>query len=148
MGENQIDVNNSLIPGKILYLRVTFPHDLKSTNKYFIVVGLDEKVLLLKINSEKKVTRMNRNLRECQFTIKAIQYKFLDHDSYIDCSTVWYLLSKEELFGQISTDPNRIVGEISDDHKNEILRLTKNSKSISPRHKKIINQSFSAKYIP
>ncbi len=145
MGDDRIVANKILILGKILYLRVAFPHELKSTNKYFIIVGFDENPLLIKINSANKITQMNTNLRECQFMIKASQYIFLKYDSYIDCGTVWYFLSNEELFEQISADSKRIICDVSNDHKNEIVRLTKISKSISPLHKRIIAQSLSTK---
>lgn len=145
MGDNQANADANIIPGKILYLRAAFPHDLTIQNKYFVVVGMGEKPLLLKINSVKNISKVSKKFREFQFTIKPSQYKFLEHDSYIDCGTVWCLLSRDEISAQLISDPRRIIGDISNDHKNEIIRLTHFSKSISPIHKKSIVHSLSGK---
>jgi len=129
----------NLTHGKILYLSTVFPDQLSPQNKYFVVVGFDKRPLLLKINTSSKFAKT-------QFVIKRTTYTFLDYDSYLDCGRVWYILSYEEVLGQLMANPKKcIIGEISKDHANEIVRLTNLSKSVTPNHKRIIAESLRPK---
>jgi len=46
-------IEEYVVPGKILYLSVCFPHEEEYHNKYFVVVGISNNPFLLKINSRK-----------------------------------------------------------------------------------------------
>lgn len=134
-----MDIADIFVPGKILYLNISLPPSDEPVNKYMILVSKGDYPLLLKINSSNIRTTYNQRLKEFQFKIKPSDYSFLDHESYIDCGNVWVnRISKEEIIEQVHKDPKRDCGDISKDHKNEIIRLTKMSKSISPVHKRII----------
>jgi hypothetical protein len=141
-----MSIEQDIIPGKILYINVCFPHELRPSDKYFVLVGFnsENRALLLKINTDNRFTETNKNLRERQFRIKSSTYAFLKYDSYLDCGTLWYMIDRNEIIGQLTSDPNRLIGEITDAHKNEVLRLVNISKSISGLHKSIINQSLRA----
>lgn len=134
--------------GSIVILRVCMPTDNKFTNKRFIVVG-GNKFLLIKINTEKNQTSIGKKMREFQFKIQQKSYpNALDYDSYVDCGTVWILLSEQEALTQINADNWRLTGEqLSDDHKNEILRLAEKSKSISNIQRQTIKEYFFGKVI-
>ena len=133
-------IEENVAPGSILCLKVCFPHDLQPKDKYFVVAGIDDSPLLMKINTSQKQIEMGKRFSEYQFKIKKSIYTFLDHDSYIDCGTIWNLLTTEEIIEQITNDPRRIKGFIIDDHVNEIIRLSGKSKSISNRQKSRIRE--------
>lgn len=140
----------NVIPGKILYINVCFPQELTPNDKYFVVVGFDERAvvgldkqpLLLKINSESRFSQTNQAKNKCQFRLKKNNYPFLRGVSFLDCSIVWYMISLEEIIAQLTSDPTRIIGDILSTHENEIIRLTGESKAIIPHHKEIIRSAF------
>ena len=128
-------IEEYVVPGKILYLSVCFPHEEEYHNKYFVVVGISNNPFLLKINS--------RKVKEHEFCLRQSIYTFLEYDSYLDCSTVWYgLITIEEIINQLTSDRTRIKGEIQEFHKSEIVRLVRLSRSISPIHKQIIIEAM------
>jgi hypothetical protein len=141
-----MSIEENIIPGKILYLNVCLPHESEYHNKYFIVVGTGNFPLLLKINTSGQQPEIAKRFKERQFKIKRFVYTFLDHDSYVDCGTVWATLIKtEDVVQQLFKDPTRIKGDIQEYHKNEIVRLTELSRSIEPRHKRIIADELGKK---
>lgn len=125
-------------------MNVCFPHEEVPHNKYMIVVAVGNYPLLLKINTSEQQSEIARKMKEHLFKIKKSTYDlFLEHDSYVDCGTVWWtLLKTEEIVNQLKADPSRIKGDVSADHKNEIIRLVEKSKSIEPRHKRIIAEGL------
>jgi hypothetical protein len=124
-------IDENIVPGNILYLNVSFPHEVEYHDKYLVVVGIDDNPLLLKINS--------KNLKPEGFCLKKSTYSFLEYDSYLDCGTIWYMLiTMEEVVKQLGTDQTRIKGKLTGDHKNEVIRRVALSKLISPRHKRIV----------
>ncbi len=133
-----MSIEEYIVPGKILYLNVCFPHETEYHDKYFVVVGIDKHPLLLKINS--------KNLKPHEFCIKQTQYpQFLIKDSYLDCGSVWYtLITMDEIIRQLNANPSkRIVGDLLEDHKNEITRrMSQPKSSISPRHKRIVFENL------
>lgn len=136
-----------VVPGKILYLNVCFPQEDKPNDKYFVVVGTGDSPLLLKINTSGKLSEIAKRKGESQFRLKCAIYTFLKYDSYLDCGSVWStLITTQDVIKQLEQDPRkRVVGEITDDHKNEIIRRTERSNSVSSRHKRIIQESFRKK---
>ena len=63
-------MEENIVPGKIIYLHVAFPHEDKYRDKYFVVVGIGESPLLLKINTSDQQTEMGKKFNEFQFKIK------------------------------------------------------------------------------
>lgn len=134
----------ALAPGNILYLSISFPHEITANDKYLVVAGHDNnQPLLLKINSSDVLPENRRRLQERQFRIRPEKgYPFLRDTSYLDCGTVWYILSRAEIISQLFADYRRMVGQVLPAHENEIVRLTELSKSISRYHKHLIAQAF------
>ncbi len=136
-------IEENIVPGKILYLNVCFPHEDMPHNKYMIVAGTGNYPAFLKINSLRQQSQIAKKHKEMQFMIRTSDYLFLNHDSFLDCGTVWTnLLSIQEVVTQLTSDPSRIKGDILECHKNEIVRLTNKSRSIENRYKKIISDNF------
>ena len=126
---------NVIVPGNILVLNLEMPHMHKCEDKLF-VVACDDPILLLKINTDYEQRDIARRFNERQFKLKCSIYS-LDHDSYLDCGTAWKnLLTEQEI---ISQNP-KILGALIPDHKNEVLRLTDKSKSITAYHKRLIRE--------
>lgn len=137
-GGEIMGIEENIAPGKILYLNVCMPHDDRYNNKYFVVVCSDP-LLFLKINTSGEQTKMGKRFREFQFKIKQSTYTSLKYDSYLNCGTVWYgIISRDEIIEQLTNNDSRVKGELIPDHKNELIRLTEKSNSISPKHKNII----------
>jgi hypothetical protein len=111
-------MESNIVPGKILYIKFLFPHQDEPQDKYFIVVGINQRPLLLKINSENRFSQRNRDLREQQFRLKSSVYDFLDRNSYLDCGKVWCVLSQDEINAQLLEKPSRVRGILSNDHCN------------------------------
>jgi hypothetical protein len=131
-------IEENIVPGKILYLYVSFPHEETYHNKYLVVVGIDVNPLLLKINS--------KNLKPKELPLKKATYPFLDGDSYLDCGTAWGLLiTMEEAIRQLERDQTRIKGELTGDHRIEVAKRVETSKTIAPRHRRIIAEALKTK---
>jgi hypothetical protein len=132
-----------IAPGEILYLRAAFPHEHSAKDRYWVVAGIDDGLLLLlKINTSPELSAIAKKKKELQFKLKRESYDFLEYDSYLDCGQVWKLLSAEGAAEQLRTRPERVKGMMTDDHKNEITRLTGISKSIAPRDKRIVAEAL------
>ncbi|MGD0611542.1 MAG: hypothetical protein ABSB41_08490 [Anaerolineales bacterium] len=138
-GITREEASTNIGPGKILYLFTALPPRLIPSDKYFVVVGFDEYPLLLKVNSKEKLIPNHLVLK------KSIYSSFLKYDSFLDCDRVWYILSYEEIVGQLISDPQkRIIGEILKDHARIIVSKVNSSRSIALRHKEIITNAFKA----
>lgn len=136
-------IEDSIVPGKILYLKVSFPHETTENDKYFVIVAIGTSPLLLKINTSGSQSKIAERFKERQFKLRKNDYPFLAYDSYLDCGSVWTtLITIEEIVAQLRTDPSRMKGEILDPHKNEIIRLVKQSKSIENRYKRKIEDAL------
>ena len=128
---------NAILPGNIIVLNLEMPHMHKCEDKLFVVV-CGNPILLLKINTDYEQRDIARRFKERQFKLKSSIYS-LDHDSYLDCGTAWKdLLTEQEIIAQ---NP-RIIGALIPDHKNEVVRLTNISKSITNYHKRLIRESM------
>ena len=135
-----MSIEEIIVSGKILYLNVLMPHDTQYRDKYFVVVCV-EPLTLLKINTPKQQTETGLKCRKEEFKIKQSIYTFLYYNSCLDCGTLWYnLISKDEAVNQITSDEGRAKGTLLPDHKNEALRISDKSRSISPRNKRLIRE--------
>ena len=140
-----MSIEEDIVPGKILYLSVCFPHQERSEKKYLVLVGFDNKnrALLLKINSRIPYLIGGHGYTENGFRIKQTQYRFLDHESFLRCENVWYnILTYDEIKNQLLIQDGSVVGELIPDHRSLVVTKTANSKSISPKHKQIIRDSL------
>lgn len=141
-----MSIEENIIPGKILYLNVCFPQETTPNDKYFVVVGTGISPLLLKINTSGNLSQIAKRKGESQFKIKPSVYSFLKYESYLDCGTVWStLITTEDVIKQLSKDGWRIIGEVTEDHKNEIIRRINLSNSVSNRHKRVLSETLKKK---
>lgn len=82
------------------------------------------------INSDIRQFVQNQpDLLICQVSIQAKDYKFLDHDSYIDCTDLFPFEDTELVDGK---------AQINDQTKADIKKAVAVSKTITVRHQKLI----------
>lgn len=133
-------VENQICPGTVLKLYCNFPVD--PHDKFLIILHKDKRPLFFLINSViNEFINLHPDLRNCQLEIKRIpNHKFLDYDSWIDCSKVQNLFEYEEIVSILLRDFNRIVGKIDKEITKNICEIVnkENTKTISELHKKII----------
>ncbi len=134
-----MSIEDDITPGKILYLNVCFPQQIKPENKYLLVLEFGPPPLLLKINSQQK--------NDSDLRLKRTTYPFFPkEESFLNFGNIWNsLITAEEIINQISNDGNRIKGDITDDHKNEIIHRVEKSREISPIHRRIIIRALRKK---
>lgn len=135
-GISREEAVSSMVLGKILCLFAALPPKQIPEDKYYVIVGFDEYPLLLKINSDAKFRKNHLVMRQ------NIYSSFLEYDSYLDCDRVWYILSYEEIVNQLMVDGDRIVGEILKDHEKIVVEKVNGSRSVIPRHRQIVADSF------
>lgn len=101
--------------------------------KFFVIVGVtdDEVAGFFYINSKinTKVNTKPEQLR-LQFPISKEDYSFLSHDSYISATNV-VTLPRYVLAQSIQTQRTLIIGQLLQNHMNEILEKVRTSKLFS-----------------
>lgn len=126
--------NRSFYAGQVFYLYCSFTTPPK--DKYLLLACVNPRPLFLVINSEINDFVMKRpHLRERQVLIKAEDYSFLIHDSYVDCTEAKDSLLKEDVERQVLIDTKRIKGAISPDTVAEVVNSINTSRTIALRHK-------------
>lgn len=101
--------------------------------KFFVIIGVtdDEVAGFFYINSKinTKVNTKPEQLR-LQFPISKEDYSFLSHDSYISATNV-VTLPRYVLAQSIQTQRTLIIGQLLQNHMNEILEKVRTSKLFS-----------------
>lgn len=129
-------VRRHLVAGQVLYLFCPFTQPQKE--KYLVLVCPGMVPLVFVINSEISDFIKKRGLENTQVMLKASEYDFLDHDSYVDCSNVRDDFSYADLMKQLSADTRRIKGELSAASKAAIAAVTQQARTINRIHKRMI----------
>jgi hypothetical protein len=128
---------NRLLKPKIV-LKLFTPETTPPKEKRFIVVGETESVLgLVIINSElnENVFPVGHPNRSAQIELSCFDgCKYLDHDSFADCSTIHHW-NKLEVATILSNDDERILGTITDSHWNVVIQTLVNARNISRKMK-------------
>jgi hypothetical protein len=141
--DKQAYIEKKLIPGVVVYLfrdDIDPPHD-----KYLILARPGNKVLLFCINSNICSFIANRKaLLECQVQLNASDYDFLSHDSFANCGEV-VVMAKSKIVVALMSDMSRIRGELNDATRKEIVRVVKQSKTISRLYGQQIIDALSSK---
>lgn len=139
-----MNIAEIIVPGRIYYFSIGLLPTDDPVNKFMIIVSKDTNpFLLVKINSQNRVFGQNHRLSEHSFKIRKVDYPFLSYDSFVDCGNVWInRLTISEIIAQVESSPKRYVGDLKSDHRNEVIRLTKQSKSVSNIHKRIVEESL------
>ena len=133
-------VRRHQVPGKILYLFCHFTNPPK--DKYLVLASVDPRPLVLVTNSAiHPFIRRNPHLLQCQVRLKAAEYAFLSHDSFVDCSRVYWFDSKE-ISAQLLVDANRVKGELSAASRAKITHAVQSASTLSPLHKRLIAKAL------
>lgn len=114
-------------------------HFRSGTNKYKFMVYIcdNDCPIFFVINSEiPQFIRMNHILYKSQVEILASNYpRFLEYDSYIDCSQIHTNIPNNDLDSQIRKNPGSIRGDLITEDKMKILENVSNSELIEPYRK-------------
>lgn len=134
-------LQSHLKPGQIFYLFCNFTDPPK--NKYLVLVCVNPQLLFFVINSKISHFILSRTeLYQCQVPLQRDEYNCLDHDSFIDCSTV-----KEshlnEIEDQVLEDISRIKGIIRPEVMRKVGESIKGSRILTRRLKKRILNAWS-----
>jgi len=126
-----------LIPGRVIYIFCPFTDPPKE--KFLIIVYWGTKPLLFVVNSRvPEFIKRKPELSKCQVPITSLDYDFLDHDSFINCSEVYDSLESSEIINQIYLELGRIKGELSVTTKRQIIAVVRDAKTVSANHKRLI----------
>lgn len=126
-----------LKPGQVLYLFSHFTQPPKE--KYLVIAYYSDSPLLFVINSRIHPYIASRpELNASQVEIQAVEYDFLSHDSFIDCSQVIDSFEAAEIRRQVLGELSRIKGELTPATTAEIKQVVRAARTISERHKQLI----------
>ncbi len=136
-----------LVPGQVLYLFCDFTFPPKE--KYALVAAVEPTPLLFLINSTIAAFIQRRaELAACQVALSAIDYDFLSHDSFIDCSRVFGCMTRVEIMGQLGDDVSRVKGTLTQAASKAVLCAVAMARTISAAHKRAIQQALKAQASP
>ena len=135
--QKQSAYDATLVAGSILHLNqcrfVTPPKA-----KFVVLVGRDEDVcLLFLINSEPRH-------RPHQVRLRDLEYAFLTHDSYMNCSEAIDVLTATDIAAELAQGSAQYVGDLTADTIEEVLKETQQARTLTGFHKKIIYDALSA----
>ena len=134
-------VEERFVPGAVLYLWCEFTEPAKEK---YVVIACAEPLLLFVVNSCMSFLTENRPyLRKCQIGVNACDYKFLQHNSFIDCSEVIASVELDELTDQLVDQTSRIKGILERSTIEQIIDAVRNAETISNAHKAAIEQALS-----
>ena len=122
-----------LIPGSVF--RLFAPETDPPKIKRFVLLAFDEmaqSAAILFINTERP---KNDYLKTLQQAIPAKDNPFLDHDSFIDCSTL-YERDLAHLKTVFAKDPGIYLGSLLNDDLEKANATVKKAKTISPAMKR------------
>ena len=134
-------IENDLKIGSVLKFKVDFPNGI-SKNKFQIIVGHNSGKAVLAsvfINTEINPNVFpTQSLKDLHLTLQADTNKYLDYDSYVDCSNITEY-NADELKNILIKSPATHVGELNEENLNNVLSAIKGSPLISNKKKKYFN---------
>ena len=108
--------------------------------KYLVVMGISEThvagFFFINSNIHPSLFKKNDQLA-MQYPLKRTDYDFLKYDSFL-CATDILTKSREELVLSISKQETKIIGELQEQHLNEVLDMVRSSKLFS----KIVKKTY------
>ncbi|MDQ2822081.1 MAG: hypothetical protein M3Y65_17080 [Pseudomonadota bacterium] len=133
-----------LVPGAVLYLPFQFPGEVKSKEKYMVIVAaVAPKLLLMTINTDINPFVSNTpQLNRCNVVVEKSSHSFLDYTSNLACHQVQTadLAVTEQL---LSIETGRFRGVISEETKLRIIQVLATSPpSISKVHRDAITAAL------
>ena len=130
-------IDRSISPGSVF--RLISPHTNPPKIKIFVILAVTEDTFcvgILYINTDINVNLFpTPSLRALHNPLKAKDWEFLDHDSYLDCSQI-YELSFDQLKEKFKTDSDCYLGELEGDDFEQSVELVKSARTISLRDKR------------
>jgi hypothetical protein len=141
--EKREHIGRQLVPGQVLYLDCDFTTPPKP--KLAVLVCTDPEPLLFLVNSRVNAFIQRRpDLLASQVPLKAADYPFLRHDSFLDCSEVKRFAGPGAITEQLLADLSRIQGELTEATRHSILAVVRSSKTLSKVHQRAIEAALSA----
>jgi hypothetical protein len=132
-------------PGRICYLHCSFTRPLPK-NKFLVLLAISPKPIFFIINSEiSAFLQAREHLLSCQVLLPASEYDFLDHDSYVDCTTMIDKVGLDEIIDQALDDLNRIKGVLNESSRAKILEAAATAKTLSEAQKTLIRNGLGRK---
>jgi hypothetical protein len=123
--------------GSVLKLHVTDTNPPKE--KRFIVVGQSSDGICLAtvyINTNVNLNiHYSEELRNLQLLLHAEGREYLDHDSYVDCSTL-YIKQYPTILSECTNKPNVLIGTLSEEDLNIVKKKIISSPKIKGKEKK------------
>lgn len=132
-----------LSPGRVLFVWCDFTNPPKQ--KYVVLACPDllPRPLLLVINSRiSEFVRRRPHLLQCQVAIRAADYDWLRHDSYIDCSQAIDRVELGTITDQVAADVTCVKGVLSAFTCTDIVAAVQVAKTISRAHKMAIVEAL------
>jgi hypothetical protein len=138
--QRRIYVEGRLKPGVILFVYCNFQND--PHNKFLVLISAVENLAFL-INSEiAPFIALKPPEQQHQVLLRKKDYTFLDYDSYLNCFGVFKDFEKEDLINELCEDTERMVGELNETTKAEIIAEITRAKDITGNDKLIIHRAF------
>ncbi|MBC8619392.1 hypothetical protein H8788_16750 [Parabacteroides faecis] len=106
--------------------------------KYFVVIGVSEDSVagFFFINSNVHPSLYNKpDQLAMQYPLKHKDYSFLKYDSFL-CATNILTKSRKDLANSIKSQETTIIGDLLEEHVNEVLEMVRGSKLFSKIDKK------------
>lgn len=97
--------------------------------KYFVIIGVSEEYIagFFFINSNIHPSLYSKQEQlSMQYPIKRSDYKFLKYDSFL-CATNILTRSKKQLAESVKKGMTKVIGELKDEHLNDVLEMARNS---------------------
>ena len=133
-----------LKPGCLIHLfcKTTLP----PKNKFIVVVHIDyQEDLLLCFYMNSRINgfiKSKPELERCQITLQKSRYKFLDNDSYLDCSEVEDDIEIDDVLNHLLENQDDFKCSLVEEDILEIIQAVNISKNITDFDKKLIINSL------
>lgn len=135
-------IRQRLTPGRVVRLFCDFTRPPKE--KFLLVGALRPYPIVFAINSSISPFVQDRAaLLESQVEIHSIAHPFLDHDSFIDCSTVFYP-SMEEIENQMLHNIHRLKDRAATECLERVRLTVEQAMTLERQEKRWILEALSA----
>ena len=138
-------IQRQLQPGTVIKMRQTMD-DGAMHEKRFVVVAVSEHTVTFVINTAISAFLQARPaLLKCQVVMPVADHNFMSHDSHVDCSRT-RSYATQEVIRDLATQPNWVLGPISDNLREAMVAAIKFSPTLSAREAKQLCQSLQKNY--
>ena len=112
-------IHGKLKPGQVIYRFCDFTTPPKY--KYLVIVKVQTETTVLVINSKiNPFIQSLKHLLDVQVPIKKSSHSFLDHDSFVDCTTT-ASIETADLFREIMAQMDILRGEVTQELKTSLI---------------------------